>query len=235
MNSRAIIVLTVLLVFGWAGAALAGEVCDKLPTAPGARVIAVSTVDQLGEAVGDPEALAPDNPAFPTANPGDFVCITDNLTVTAAAVGAEGINITIPNITIYGAIVNSTTGARARLTAGTGLTGAIFVVGATAAQMQNAAVYWRNPDGQPTNVVITDPIFDCAGISATAITVLPGANYTVIELNTIGGLTGACSTAGVLVLADRDTSSPPDQARDDTDGDGVLEDTKGVAHPRQRL
>jgi hypothetical protein len=37
MNSRAIIVLTVLLVFGWAGAALAGEVCDKLPTAPGAR------------------------------------------------------------------------------------------------------------------------------------------------------------------------------------------------------
>jgi hypothetical protein len=76
MNTRAIIVLTVLLVFGWAGAALAGEICDKLPTAPGARVIAVSTVDQLAEAVGDPEALAADDPAFPTANPGDFVCIT---------------------------------------------------------------------------------------------------------------------------------------------------------------
>jgi hypothetical protein len=224
MNTRAIIVLTVLLVFGWAGAALAGEVCDKLPTAPGARVIAVSTVDQLGEAVGDPEALAVNNPAFPTATPGDFVCITTNLTVTAADVGPEGINITIPNITIYGAIVNSTTGARATLTAGTGLTGAIFVVGATGAQTPPAPNGTRNP----TNVVITDPIFDCAGISATAITVLPGANYTVIELNTIGGLTGACSTAGVLVLADRDTSSPPDQARDDTDGDGVLEDTKGV-------
>jgi hypothetical protein len=78
----------------------------------------------------------------------------------------------------------------------------------------------------PTNVVITDPIFNCAGISATAITVLPGANYTVIELNTIGGLTGACSTAGVLVQADRDTNN--DQARDDTDGDGVLEDTVGT-------
>jgi hypothetical protein len=222
MNTRAIIVLTVLLVFGWAGAALAGEVCDKLPTAPGARVIAVSTVDQLGEAVGDPEALAADDPAFPTANPGDFVCITANLTVTAAAVGAEGINITIPNITIYGAIVNSTTGARARLTAGTGLTGAIFVVGATGAQTPPAPNGTRNP----TNVVITDPIFDCAGISATAITVLPGANYTVIELNTIGGLSGRCITAGVLVRADRDTDN--DQARDDTDGDGVLEDTKGV-------
>jgi hypothetical protein len=230
MNTRAIIVLTVLLVFGWAGAALAGEVCDKLPTAPGARVIAVSTVDQLGEAVGDPEALAADDPAFPTANPGDFVCITANLTVTAAAVGAEGINITIPNITIYGAIVNSTTGARARLTAGTGLTGAIFEVGATATQMAAMpAVYLAPPfnaTGNPTNVRITDPIFDCAGISATAITVLPGANYTVIELNTIGGLSGRCSTAGVLVRADRDING--DQARDDTDGDGVLEDTKGV-------
>jgi hypothetical protein len=222
MNTRAIIVLAVLLVFGWAGAALAGEICDKLPTAPGARVIAVSTVDQLGEAVGDPEALAADDPAFPTANPGDFVCITANLTVTAAAVGAEGINITIPNITIYGAIVNSTTGARATLTAGTGLTGAIFVVGATGAQTPPAPNGTRNP----TNVVITDPIFDCAGISATAITVLPGANYTVIELNTIGGLTNACSTAGVLVRADRDING--DQARDDTDGDGVLEDTVGT-------
>jgi hypothetical protein len=222
MNTRAIIVLTVLLVFGWAGAALAGEVCDKLPTAPGARVIAVSTVDQLGEAVGDPEALAVNNPAFPTATPGDFVCITTNLTVTAADVGPEGINITIPNITIYGAIVNSTTGARATLTAGTGLTGAIFVVGATGAQTPPAPNGTRNP----TNVVITDPTFDCAGISATAITVLPGANNTVIELNTIGGLTGACGTAGVLVQADRDTNN--DQARDDTDGDGVLEDTVGT-------
>jgi hypothetical protein len=33
-----------------------------------------------------------------------------------------------------------------------------------------------NATGNPTNVRITDPTFDCAGISATAITVLPGAN-----------------------------------------------------------
>jgi hypothetical protein len=144
------------------------------------------------------------------------------------------INITIPNITIYGAIVNSTTGARATLTAGAGLTAAIFEVGATGAQMalfpSSLGVDYQlapfNATGNPTNVRITDPTFDCAGISATAITVLPGANYTVIELNTIGGLTGACGTAGVLVRADRDTNG--DQARDDTDGDGVLEDTKGV-------
>jgi hypothetical protein len=114
------------------------------------------------------------------------------------------------------------------------LTAAIFEVGATGAQMalfpSSLGVDYRlapfNATGNPTNVRITDPTFDCAGISATAITVLPGANNTVIELNTIGGLTGACSTAGVLVRADRDTNN--DQARDDTDGDGVLEDTVGT-------
>jgi hypothetical protein len=240
MNTRAIIVLTVLLVFGWAGAALAGEVCDKLPTAPGARLIVVDSADQLAEAVGDPEELAADDDAvFATAQPGDFVCIAANLPITTSNTFTNtdlhpatntAINITIPNITIYGAIVNSTTGARATLTAGTGLTTAIFQVGATAAQMAAMpAVYLAPPfsaTGNPNSVAITDPIFDCAGNSGTAIDVLPGANNTVIELNTIGGLTGACSTAGVLVRADRDTNG--DQARDDTDGDGVLEDTKGV-------
>jgi hypothetical protein len=82
MNTRAIIVLTVLLVFGWAGAALAGEICDKLPTAPGARLIVVNSPDQLAEAVGDPEELAvDDDPEFATAHPGDFVCIAANLTI----------------------------------------------------------------------------------------------------------------------------------------------------------
>ena len=248
MHTRAIIVLTVtvLLVVGWAGAALAGEICDKLPTTPGARVIIVNSADQLAEAVGDPEELAADDDAaFATAQPGDFICIAANLTITTSGtltntdlhpVTNTAINITIPNITIYGGIVNSTTGARATLTAGAGLTAAIFEVGATGAQMalfpSSAGVDYRlapfNATGNPNNVAITDPTFDCAGISATAITVLPGANYTVIEDNLIGGLTGECSTAGVLVLADRDTSSPPDQARDDTDGDGVLEDTVGT-------
>jgi hypothetical protein len=218
MNTRAIIVLAVLLVFGWAGAALAGEICDKVPTAPGARVIVVNSADQLAEAVGDPEELAADDDAaFATAQPGDFVCIAADLTIISSGLSQNtdagpAINITIPNITIYGAIVDSTTGARARLTAGTGLTAAIFEVGATATQMAAMpAVYLAPPfnaTGNPTNVRITDPTFDCAGISATAITVLPGANYTVIELNTIGGLSGACSTAGVLVRADRDTTAP---------------------------
>jgi hypothetical protein len=87
MNTRAIIVLTVLLVFGWAGAALAGEVCDKLPTAPGARLIVVDSADQLAEAVGDPEELdVDDDAAFATAQPGDFVCIAANLTITTQSV-----------------------------------------------------------------------------------------------------------------------------------------------------
>ncbi|MEM4414306.1 MAG: hypothetical protein QXD59_08525, partial [Candidatus Caldarchaeum sp.] len=239
MDTRAIIralFIVGLFVIGWSGLALAGEVCDKFPTAPGARVITVSTADQLAEAVGDPENLnAGDSTAFPTATPGDFICITANLTIlggTGAGTDDVGtaINITIPNITIYGAIVDSTTGARATLTAGTGLTGAIFEVGATGAQMAlMPAIYLAPPynaTGNPSSVAITDPIFDCAGVSATAITILPGANYTVIELNTIGGLTGACTTAGVLVRADRDTNN--DQARDDTDSDGVLEDTVGT-------
>jgi hypothetical protein len=251
MNTRAIIVLTVLLVFGWAGAALAGEICDKLPTAPGARLIVVNSPDQLAEAVGDPEELAvDDDPEFATAHPGDFVCIAANLLVgvsttfsnpdlhqsPSASIFNTAINITIPNITIYGGIIDSTTTppTRATLTAGAGLTAAIFEVGATGVQMalfpSSLGVDYRlapfNATGNPTNVRITDPTFDCAGISATAITVLPGANKTVIELNTIGGLTGACSTAGVLVRADRDTNN--DQARDDTDGDGVLEDTVGT-------
>jgi len=251
MNTRAIIVLTVLLVFGWAGAALAGEICDKLPTAPGARLIVVNSPDQLAEAVGDPEELAvDDDPEFATAHPGDFVCIAANLLVgvstnfgdtglhqsPSASIFNTAINITIPNITIYGGIIDSTTTppTRATLTAGAGLTAAIFEVGATGAQMalfpSSLGVDYRlapfNATGNPTNVRITDPTFDCAGISATAITVLPGANKTVIELNTIGGLSGRCITAGVLVRADRDIDG--DQARDDTDGDGVLEDTVGT-------
>lgn len=235
MNTTAIIralFIVGLFVVGWTGVALAGEVCDKFPTAPGARVIVVNSADQLAEAVGDPEELAADDdPEFATARPGDFVCIAASLTITTSddATNTDlhpatntAINITIPNITIYGAIVNSSTGDRATLTAGAGLTAAIFEVGATGTQTPPAPNGTRNP----TSVAITDPTFDCAGNSATAITILPGANYTVIELNTIGGLTGACSAAGVLVRADRDTNN--DQARDDTDGDGVLEDTVGT-------
>jgi hypothetical protein len=247
MNTRAIIVLTVLLVFGWAGAALAGEICDKVPTAPGARVIVVNSADQLAEAVGDPEELAADDdPEFATAQPGDFVCIAADLTITTSNTLADtnlhpvtntAINITIPNITIYGAIVNSTTGARATLTAGAGASlTAIFQVGATATQMAAMpAVYLAPPfnaTGNPNSVAITDPIFDCAGNSGTAIDVLPGANNTVIELNIIGGLTGPCAVAGVLVEADNNSGlgglpGPGGQARFDADGDG-LEDTTGT-------
>ncbi len=244
MNTRAIIrvlLIVGLCVIGWSGAALAGEVCDKFPTAPGAKVITVANADQLAEAVGDPEELAADDDtAYPTAQPGDYICIiTANILIVPSNTLTDtnlhpatntAINITIRDITIYGAIVNSTTGARATLTAGAGLTAAIFEVGATGAQMASMpATYLAAPyfaTGNPDSVAITDPIFDCAGNSATAITVLPGANNTVIELNTIGGLTGACATAGVLVRADRDTDN--DQARDDTDSDGVLEDTTGT-------
>jgi hypothetical protein len=89
-----------------------------------------------------------------------------------------------------------------------------------------------NATGNPNSVAITDPIFDCAGNSGTAIDVLPGANNTVIELNIIGGLTGPCAVAGVLVEADNNSGlgglpGPGGQARFDADGDG-LEDTTGT-------
>jgi hypothetical protein len=214
MNSRAIIVLTVLLVFGWAGAALAGETCNKFPPA-GNNLIIVTTEDQLGEAIGDPEALAADDPTFPTASPGDFVCIAADITLTVAGTGADGANITVNNIVIYSATKADGTGFTVT---GSGAGNPVFVFG-----------HMADADGGDVNTVgstLGDPLtIDCAG-GTVGVEILPGSNRSTVIDNRIGGITGACTVAGVLVRADFDTDG--DQDQDDTDGDGILENTRGV-------
>jgi hypothetical protein len=190
MNSRAIIVLTVLLVFGWAGAALAGETCPVFsPFLPGGLIIHVDNENQLGDVLGDDESIADATPDFPLAPPGSIVYITADILLTLAQTGNDGVEVNVNDVVIVGCTLNPPTVPAPRkptITAVGGAASAFTFIGS------------RN--------VLFDPIINCNG-AATAITIAPGANNTVLDSNDIATGTGPCSTAGILVQATSTTAT----------------------------
>jgi hypothetical protein len=187
MNTRAIIVLTVLLVFGWAGAALAEPQCPA--PMPGTSLFTVNDNTELTSAASLSNAT---------------ICIRANLTLSSE------VTFSGDNIFIVGADLNPSTSGQQRPVI-TGVAGGIFAftgngvqLGLTGAAAPNGAQRWGlslraaaggsaraiRIAGTANNVVIND--IDIFGrFTTAAIDVEPTAAPSPTRTIRIGGPRGA--------------------------------------------